>query len=769
MAKFLLRYRNILLVIFIGGSLLSLGGIYKLRINFSFDKFFPSQDEAVQYFRNYETLFSQNDRVIYIALRNPNGSIFEKEFLQKEAGIREVILSIDNIDSVFSAGNIPEVRRTPLGFSIKSALRFETPEQIRRSKKFFQEDAFLRTMFISKNEEWMSVFILLNPKILDSPLRDEVYDKLRITLDAWGMEYKISGIPAIRTEYVRKVTKELALFISISLILIVLFLFAVFRTWWGVVLPLLGVLFPVIWLMGLMGWLGLELDLLTTLLPPLLFIVGTSDIIHLLSKFLQEIHSGKNKIKAMLITVQEVGWLTFLTSFSTAVSLGSLYFSALKPVQDFGIYSSIGVIIAFIITYLILPGLILLLPIQSYQKVRKEGWLKISHAHQFEKLWQFMNRHQNKIFRVTLAISILGLIGTLKVDENIRLLDDLGANDEIRQNMTFFEEQFMGVRYLEVAIQPKKGVELTDLKFLREVEKLERFLEASGQCKALISLPDVYRRANKILHFQQNRYNKLPANQEATDEISQIAQGNSVWKNVCNDSAGITRISAKMQDLGSYQMAALEKNTRNFSQTNTDTSLYSWRFTGTAILFEKNNEYLTAGLFSGLILSALIILLSMGTLFFSFRMLLIALIPNLIPIIVLGGVMGFSGISLKASTVIVISLCFGIAFDDTIHFLGRLKLEMKKGYTSVDELLQRTLSACGEGLVLTTLVLSAGFLILVVSDFGGTFYIGLFSCVTLLVALAADLFVLPILVKRFFPKSWLPRPAEAKEKDARLP
>lgn len=757
MAKLILRYRNQLLFTFVGISLLALGGVFQLRINFSFDKFFPAQDEDVIFFRQYEKLFSQNDRVLYLAIRNPNGSVFNKEFLQKEAILREGIALIPNVDSVFSAGNLPEVRRTPLGFSIKPALRYETPEQLARSRNTILDDNFFRTTFISRNEDWMSIFVLLNPTILDSPERDKAYDGVKEILETQGLEYKISGIPGIRTEYVRKVSKELILFISSSLLLIFSFLFLIFRTWWGVVLPLLGVLFPVIWLMGLMGWLGMELDLLTTLLPSLLFIVGTSDIIHLLSKFLQEIQNGHSKLKSLYLTVREIGWLTFLTSFSTAVSLAGLYTSDLKPVQDFGIYSSLGVILAFIITFLLLPGLLMLLPIESYQKVRKNGLLKISQRTQFEKLWRFILRHQNRIAKLAIIIGIISIAGTLKVDENIRLLDDLSEQDLIRKNMTFFEDEFMGVRYLEVAIQLSPGVEISDLNLLTEIEKIEKYLQASGQCHAISSLPDLYRRANKTWHFQQSKYDKLPENQEFINEITLAAQGNPLWENVYNDSARVTRISARMRDVGSYQMQAIEAGLKHFTSTQTDTSLYKWRFTGTAVLFEKNNHYLSSGLFSGLLISAFIIALSMGTLFASFRVIFLSFIPNLLPILVLGGVMGFSGISLKASTVIVIALCFGIAFDDTIHFLGRLKLEMKKGFVTKEELLQRTLAGCGEGLVLTTLVLASGFLILIASDFGGTFYIGLFSCVTLIVALLADLFVLPILILKFFPNSWLPR------------
>jgi predicted RND superfamily exporter protein len=757
MASFILRFRNWLLVAFGVLSLVFIAGMFRLTINFSFDKFFPQQDEAVSFFRKYERIFPQNDPVLYIAIQNPEGSIFSLDFLEQEAELKEKISGLVYVDSVFSLTSLPEIKRTALGFSQSPLVKTGSETQLQNSRQKILKDDFLRTTFVSTRENWMSIFILLDTKILDSPERDDAYDQVKALLDETGLPYKISGIPGIRTQYIRKVTLELAIFVSLSLILIISFLYLVFRTWWGVLFPLLGVIFPVIWLLGMMGWLGMELDLLTTLLPSLLFIVGTSDIIHLVSKFLQEYRKGYTRMRALLITIREIGWLTFLTSFSTAVSLGSLYTSVLKPVQDFGMYSGLGVMLAFVITFLLLPALLMWLPEASLQKVTRTGLIRISGPEKFGKLWQFTFKHQQKILKGGIIIGILGIIGSLQVSENIRLLDDLGKGDQIRKDLAFFEEEFTGVRSLEVAIHLKPGVQADHLPFLRDLEKIEKFLEASGKCHAIVALPDIYRRANYIWHFQKEKYNQLPEDTTFIQEIRILTENTPVIQNIYNDSARLTRISARMRDLGSEEMQKLSDALTYYIGHQTDTSRFSWELTGTAILFEKNNQYLTSGLFSGLILSALIISLSMGTLFSSFGIVLLALIPNLLPILVLGGIMGFFGISLKASTVIVIALCFGIAFDDTIHFLGRLKLEMKRGYTSRAELLQRTIVGCGEGLILTTLVLAAGFLILIASDFGGTFYIGLFSCVTLLMALVADLLILPVILLKFLPEKYLKR------------
>jgi predicted RND superfamily exporter protein len=340
------------------------------------------------------------------------------------------------------------------------------------------------------------------------------------------------------------------------------------------------------------------------------------------------------------------------------------------------------------------------------------------------------------------------------ISRNIRLLDDVGENDPIRKQLDFFETEFTGVRNLEMAILPKPGKDLHSMAFLQEIEKIERFIEKTNTCQAILSLPDFYRRANYIWHFNRDKYNQLPSDTSFIQDVQQLSFGTPAYQNLVGNQEGITRISARMRDLGSDSMAIFSRQLAAFTQRHTDTTLFSYRLTGTAVLFEKNNEYLTSGIFSSLLLSALIIALSMGTLFRSWQMLVIAFIPNLLPLLVLGGVMGFFGISLKASTVIIIALAFGIAFDDTIHFLGRLKIELQRGGRDRKDIIRNTLLACGEGLILTTFILSAGFLILIASDFGGTFYVGLFCCVTLVFALFADLLLLPPILEKYMPDSY---------------
>jgi len=753
MAKWILRYRIYLFSSFLILTIIGIAGIFRLNINFSFDRFFPDRDEDVIFFREYEKWFPQNDQILYIAVESPDSTVFDRHFLQTIKIMEAQLGMINHIDSIVSLLSIPEIKYSPTGFKTRRLMDIRTHASIIKSRKKLMEDDFLRQAFVSRSESWLSLFISLDSKILDTGLRDVTYDSVRAILERSGYNYKISGVPGIRTEYIRKVSFELFLFVSLSVILILLFLLLIFRSWWGVLFPILGVIFPVVWLLGIMGWLDMELDLLTTLLPSLLFIVGTSDVIHLLSRYLQEIRKGRGRLHGLMITLNEMGWITFLTSFSTAVSLASLQTSALEPLRLFGLYASVGVMLAFLITFMMLPALLMLIPVQSIRMSETRKLIQISWNSRLGGIIDFSFRNRKKVIWLALIMVIMSIHGSSRISMDVKLLDDIGADDPIRRQLDFFEKEFTGVRNLEIAIEPKAGINVNNLPFLQTIEKLARYVEKSEECHATQSLPGFYSRANKIWHFNQKKYDVLPSDTLFIEDVSRIADGEPALLQVLREDKKMTRISSRMKDLGSEAMQDFTHRLKVFADTETDTALYSYRLTGTAILFEKNNAYLVSGLFTSLLLSACIIALGMGTLFQSFRMLLISFIPNLFPILILGGIMGYFGIGLKASTVIVTALSFGIAFDDTIHFLGRLKLELKKKHSNRISLIKSTLQGCGEGLFLTTGILTAGFLILTGSDFGGTYYIGLFCCVTLISALMVDVFVLPLLIYWFMPES----------------
>ena len=729
-------------------SLLMGYGISQLGIDFSFDRFYPKEEPEVAFYERYKATFPHYDNSIQIAFKNGEKDVFDASFLSQVDTLFEQFGSLENIDTLISPTRLKYFRRSGLGVSEKALLKWDSPEALAKSRKRVAEDSLLYFNFFSEDKSYIAGIILLEPEILDLAVRDTLVHKLDKILQRSELEHVVSGIPYIRTQYVEKIKSELIYFIGLSILLTIVILFLTYRSFWGIWVPMTGVLTGLIWAVGFMGITGKDIDLLIELLPPIMFVVGTSDVIHLITKYIQELKKGLDRREAMRVTISEIGAAIFLTSLTTAIGFASLFISPLPPVKEFGLFAAAGVLFAWAISVILVPNVLLTIPKERLIKSRGVGnivfWDKLLMAtYRFTKnkaKWIWVG------FVVFISISIWGVS---QISFNSYLLDDISPQDPTRQSMAFFEDNFYGMRPFEMSVTAKNGKEITDLEILRDLDKIEDFVRGQTRMSPALSPSSFIKNANRLYKGGRDRFYRLPSSQEKVDELLAfgiVSGGTGLIGQILDSTRTQGRISARMPDVGTDSSIVIQARLHDFIARECNTDNFDYHLTGTAILTELNVQYLRESLFSGLILAFLLIAVIMGFLFRSWRMLLIGVFPNMIPLLFTAGVMGFAGISLKASTSIIFLVAFGIAVDDTIHFLSRLRLELRAG-RSLEGAIQETLMGTGKALVLTTLVLLAGFILLLSSDFGGTYIVGLFTGVTLLVALISDLLLLPVLVR----------------------
>jgi predicted RND superfamily exporter protein len=364
--------------------------------------------------------------------------------------------------------------------------------------------------------------------------------------------------------------------------------------------------------------------------------------------------------------------------------------------------------------------------------------------------WIF--RHYKKIALVSVVITIVGVIGTLKVQSDYFLLEDLKESSSLRQDYKYFDEEFMGLKPFEMSIELKdKSKSIYDYEVLTELNKIDSFLLTDYELKQCASVIQILKISNRTEHGGIPEYYTFPDETDAASFIRQFEKfdRNGLLNLFVDSTKTFARFSSSSGDEGRY--ATNEKNVRfdAFFKTEVDTNLISYRLTGTGHLLDRNMGSLSANLTQGLFLAVIIIALLMGFLYRSFKIMLIALVPNVIPLIMLAAILGFFGIQLKVSTAIIFTISFGIAVDDTIHFMSKLRLELNKGQ-SLLYAIKRTYISTGKAIVLTTLILCSGFLLLIFSDFLGTFYVGVLISLTLFFALLADLLLLPVLLLLFY-------------------
>jgi len=745
-----LRYRRIFLIVVLLGTVAATVGVLSVKIDFSFDSFYPKDDPEYQYYAQFKQQFTETQNFqIYVAVGPEEGDVFQTSFLTQVEAMFIEISSWEGVDTVISPTQIPFIKRTGIGFSQKPYLRFDSQEAVEKTRERVLTDSSILGTFITHDLSHVCGYIQIEPELFDSRERDVLNQRLRAYMIDSGLPHVLTGIPYIRTRYIETIGFELVLFLGLSLVFIATVLFLTYRNIWGVMVPMLAVVVALIWIVGFMSLTGQSVNLINNLLIPLMFVVGTSDVIHLTTKYLTEVRKGKKREEAMQKTLKEIGLAIFLTSVTTAVGFAALQVSRIEPIRTFGLYAALGVLFTYFITVALLPNVFLHIKSERFgNKKAIENlplWDRI-----LTQLFHYTGSHPKLIVGITVGILIVCGILIPRVPTDSHLIEDIGKGSPIRASMEFFEEKSYGLRPFELGIHVRSdSAKITDREVLVEMRKLQNWLKERESFSPFFSAATLISEANYRSNFNRKGQRRIPSSQEQIDEyiLGIQSQGrDDLLNQVMSEDRKMGRISARLSDLGTEAFNVLYQDLNEFYRTECDTSLFTYRPTGHAFLTEHNLTYVRKSLIGGLSVAFVIVGIIMGLLFRSLRMLLISLIPNMIPLILTGGVMGLFGITLTASTSLVFVIAFGVAVDDTIHFLTRYRLERQQGHDKATAL-KHTMLGTGKAMIITSLVLMAGFAMLVASDFGGTYNTGLFTGLTVIFALIADLTLLPVLVR----------------------
>ena len=747
-------WKKVALVIVGSIFLLTLVHLYfisRLKLDYDFESFFPLGDKDLTFYQSFREKFENDNDYLLIGFENKSG-IFEQAFLQK---VDSLSMELDDHKSVVSLATPTKLFNpvlSPAGVFRIPVLHINEPEKYRQdSLRIYEERKWVGSFF---SEDGTALALLLK----HSPMIQKPEgDSLVVAIESLAAKYELSpvflaGKAKAQGVYIDKMQFELILFLSISVCLVTLFLIVTYRSASNVIVPLVVVMLSVIWILGVMGIFNKPLDVMLVLLPSIMFVVAMSDVVHILTRYIEELRAGLPRLEALKTTLREVGLATFLTSLTTAVGFLTLFTASIRPIREFGLYTAIGVFVAFLLAFSLLPAILILIekpPVVDNEKNRRR-WM-----HLLMNAFNGILNHYRTIFYVFLLVIVAALIGISRIEINTFLLEDISDDDPLREEFNFFDNRFGGYRPLEIAIQVKDtSRNIFDWEILEQLDKVETYLVDEYEARNIISPLQAVKSLNQAVngglavHYQLpddlNGQKKIRKNlrylKRSTEELKLFA-----------DDYTTSRFSGKIKDIGSKM--SLERNARleQFIRSNVDSSLVELKITGTSLLIDKNNQYLTQNMMEGLGIAFLVIAVIVALLFRSLRMIIIVLIPNVIPLIVVAAIMGYFGITLKLSTSIIFTIAFGIAVDDTIHFISKLKLELDKG-KSLLYALKRTYISTGKAIIVTTIILAGGFLTLILSSFGGTYYTGLLVSLTLVLAVLADLTLLPALLIMFFKK-----------------
>ncbi len=752
--RIILRYRVAVLVVI---GLLTVFMAYKgkdIKMSYEMARMLPSSDPASVEYEKFRKQFGQDGSVIFVAVQDPE--LFTLDHFDDWYDISRKVRAIDGVQEVVSAARVfTLVRNDSLRkFEFKNLVpkRPVSQKQVDSVKKVLYSLPLYDGRLFNRKTNVSMMMITLDKAVVNSKARIPLIEKVKKTIDVYGekhnIDIKYSGLPYIRTITSQLIQHELILFVFLSLLISSLLLFVLFRSFRAVFFAMIVVVIAVIWVLGTIVLLGYKITILTGILPPLIIVIGVENSIFLLNKYLNEIRIHGNKVKALSRMISRIGNANLLTNSTTAAGFAAFIITSNRLLVEFGIVASINILFIYLLSLFMLPVLFSFFPVPKAKHFKHLEKGTISHV--VNKVSYIVLNYRTVVYILTVIFVLIGIYGITRLKTTGNIVDDISKKSKLYTDLIFLEKNFKGVMPLEITVDTKKKKGVLRLSTIRKLDRLQDTLEKYPEFSKPLSVVEVVKAAKQAFYRGNPRMYALPNNQEKNFILSYIPNLHSKKKTILDafvdSSLRITRISVQMANIGTNDIERIIKDLRPKIDSIFPPGKYEVHLTGTSVVFLKGTNYLVKNLFQSLALAIIIITILMSLIFSSVRMILISLIPNLIPQIMTAGMMGLLGIPIKPSTILIFSIALGISVDNTIHFLSRYRLQLKINDWKIRDSVLAALLETGYSMIYSAIVLFFGFSIFTLSKFGGTEALGYLVSFTLLVALFANLFILPSLL-----------------------
>jgi predicted RND superfamily exporter protein len=762
LAKWVLRNRLILLLLLFAATVVMAFFAAQIKMSYEFSKAIPSDNSKYQDYLSFKKKFGDDGNVLVIGVQSDH--FFQLKNFQAFVTLNNELKKVPFVENVLSVANavnlLKDSARERLNAIPVFPKKIQSQSQVDSSLKELYSLPFYRSLLYNPATKAYLIVVRINKEILNSKGRtkviDHIVDKADEYTSATNIQTHISGLPLIRTQVADRIAHEMKWFIIGSLILSALILLLMFRSLKTTLLSLLVVIISVIWSVGIMYFFKYKITLLTALIPPLIVVIGIPNCIYFLNKYHSTYKKTGNKEQSLIDMVSKMGVVTLFCNLTAAIGFAVFALTKSAILIEFGQIAGLGIMLIFVISFIILPGVL------SYLKAPGEAQLKYLNVKIFTnfllKVEHWVFNHKKIVYASTLVLVIFSVAGIFKLKTEGFIVDDLPRTDKIYKDLKFFEHNFKGVMPLEIVIDTKKRYGLAGprvLPVLVKMDSLSSYIKKQKEMSRPLSISE------GIKFVKQGFYEGDSANYALPNsfDIAFIGdylrpQKDSSSKNTLSDllesfidtARESTRMSINMADVGTEKLPVILNNLRKETDHLFDSSKYKITFTGSTITFLEGSAYIINGLKESLLWAFFFIAICMLYLFRSWRILICSLIPNVIPLIVTAGIMGWAGVRLKPSTVLIFSVALGIAIDVTIRFLVNYKQELPGNNYQVQKTVSETIRHTGLSILYTSLVLIAGFIIFCFSGFGGTESLGWLTSITLFCATLTNLVLLPVLL-----------------------
>jgi predicted RND superfamily exporter protein len=758
LGSFVLKFRLPLLIGLLAVTVFLGFKASRVQLSYDFVKAIPVGNVKYKQYLNFKKNFGEDGNLLVVGIRTDR--FFDVGFFRDYTALAHQIATIPSVENVLcipTAVNLvkndsthrlaamPLVTAVPRGQASMDSL-----------KHLILSLPFYRGLLYNPDTHAYLMAIRVNQAVLNSSGRVKVIGAIQQAALNFGRanhtEVHLSGLPLIRTVVTEKISRELKIFLIVSFLLVAFILFGFFRSLSAVLISMVVVVIGVIWSLATVVLLGYKLTILTGLIPPLIVVIGIPNCVYFLNKYHSEYAEHGNKIKSLVRMVQRMGIVTLFTNLAAAIGFGVFFFTQSAILKEFGIVAGLNIMFLFLISFIFLPSVLSYLPAP---RGRHTGYLE-SRPIRAVLMWLegLVFRYRPMVYGTTAVVIILALVGIWRLNAVGYIVDDIPQSDKIYRDLKFFESNFHGVMPLEILVDTRRKQGIARLSTLRKLDEFTRAMSAHPELSRPLSLVEGIKFARQAYYLGDSSDYGIPNQFDLAFLAPYLNMkgggGSSNFSKLLNSfmdsSREVARISVDMADIGTARLPGLIDSLKHTASTIFDTARYKVTFTGTSVIFLEGSSYIINGLIDSIILAFVLIVFCMLYLFRSWKMLIISLIPNMIPLVVTAGVMGWAGVPLKPSTVLVFSIALGISIDVTIRFLVNFKQELHFHKDDISATVKSTIHNTGLSIIFTGLILFAGFLIFCFSGFGGTRALGWLTSLTLILAMITNLTILPALL-----------------------
>lgn len=771
LAGFILKFRVPLLILLL--ALTGIMGWYasRVEISYEFTNAIPTSNPKYQQYQDFRKQFGEDGNTMVIGVKTD--SFFSPSFFKAYTQLVRDLKKVPSIQGVLSvptavyltkdtatkklkavgvfkgvdAADIDE----PITDSSLEALLLPTPEERFKSLPFYRGSLY------NPETGTYLMAVRIDKKILNSAGRVKVVQQIVARSDSFGKqvntEMHYSGLPMIRTTMATQVQSEMRLFILLSFALTALILAIFFRSWVAVFSSMLVVGIAVVWTLGSIKLFGFQLSLLTGIIPSLIVVIGIPNCVYFLNKYHTEYAKHGNKREALLQMVNKMGIITLFTNLTAAIGFGVFAFTKSVLLQEFGLITGINLIAIFFVSLILLPVLF------SYLPAPRKGHTSYLDSRWIVRLlttltnWTFS--HRPWIYGITIVSCAVAIFGITRLHSEGHIVDDLPKGDKVYQDLKFFETNFHGVMPLEIVIaDTSRKNSMISLPVLEKLDQVQQYMKSFPEVGSALSIASGVKFANQAYNDGDSAYYTIPDQFGAIflqrylrpnkDDTSGVY--NQLISSFMDSSRTKARISINIADIGSVRLPMLIDSIRTFTNQVFDTTKYHITYTGTSVVFLEGSSFIIHSLRDSLLLAFLMIFVCLMVLFRSWRIVLISFVVNVVPLLITAGIMGFAGVALKPSTVLVFSIALGITVDVTIRFLVSFRQDFSNFNGSIADTVRHTIQDTGLSIIYTSLILIAGFGVFILSHFDGTKNLGYLTSLTLLLAMITNLTLQPALL-----------------------